>query len=88
MNSQILITMSREDLIETIKDTIKCLVTSNQKPPPEIIDQPELCKRLGISRQTANTWTKKRKIPCMQVGGSLRFNWPAVVEFLEKKSGK
>ena len=54
--------------------------------PPEIIDSKELCKRLNLSDETVMKWRKKKKIPYIRIGTSVRYNWPAVIEFLENKS--
>jgi hypothetical protein len=54
--------------------------------PPEIINTEELCKRLDISEPTAIKWRRKKKIPSFTIGSAVRYNWPAVVEFLQTKS--
>lgn len=54
-------------------------------PPTEVIDRPELLKRLSITEPTAITWGKKGKIPEMRLGSIVRYNWPAVVAALENK---
>jgi hypothetical protein len=60
-------------------------------PPPnciEIITQDELCKRLMISKPTIIRWAKKKKIPLIKIGRSVRFNWQSVIEALESKENK
>ena len=60
-------------------------------PPPnytEIITQDELCKRLMISKPTIIRWAKKKKIPLIKIGKSVRFNWQSVIEALESQENK
>jgi hypothetical protein len=49
----------------------------------EVIDRPELRKRLGISEPTAIRYGKQGKIPEIHFGSNVRYNWPAVVQALE-----
>lgn len=58
---------------------------SNQSPGKEIIDRATLCKRLGITEPTAIRHQKRGKIPFMQIGSSIRYDWEAVVRALECK---
>jgi hypothetical protein len=69
--------------LEEIKDMIRTL-RSASTPPTEVIDRPELMRRLGISEPTAILWGKKGKIPEMRFGANVRYNWPSVVSALEK----
>ena len=60
-------------------------------PPPnhtEIITQDELCKRLMISKPTIIRWAKKKKIPLIRIGRSVRFNWQSVIDALESHKNK
>jgi predicted DNA-binding transcriptional regulator AlpA len=68
-----------------IKGQISTLKSSST-PPTEVIDRPELLKRLGISEPTAITWGKKGIIPEMRIGSNVRYNWPSVVLALESQS--
>ena len=57
----------------------------------EIIDTKELCERLAITQQSVIRWRHKGKIPFLQIGSTVRFNFPAVVKALEvsrKKGGR
>jgi excisionase family DNA binding protein len=56
-------------------------------PQPEIIGRDELCMRLNITTPTAIRWEKKGKIPALRVGSNVRYNWPKVIEALEKSGG-
>lgn len=60
---------------------IKKMISDQQQrePTPEIIDRKELQKRLGISEPTAISLSKKKKIPVIKLGSSIRYNWPKVL---------
>jgi predicted DNA-binding transcriptional regulator AlpA len=62
--------------------SLKSYVSSQQI---EVIDRPELMRRLGISEPTAILWGKKGKIPEMRIGSNVRYNWPSVVSALENQ---
>ena len=49
----------------------------------EIIDRGELSKRLGVTPVTIIRLEKKKKIPSIRLGSSVRYNWPRVIEALE-----
>jgi len=51
----------------------------------EIINRDELCRRLGITEPTVIRYEKKKKIPAIRIGSSVRYNWPAVVSALENE---
>jgi hypothetical protein len=53
--------------------------------PAEIIDDATLCKRLNITPPTSSRYRKKGKIPYLQIGSAIRYNWPQVVKALENK---
>lgn len=57
---------------------------------PEIIDRPELMRRLGIKAEsTIIEYEKKGKIPAIRIGANVRYNWPSVIKQLEEgKPGK
>lgn len=62
--------------------------STKQDPQTEIIDRAELEKRLGLTEPTIIAWERKGKIPSFRIGGSVRYNWPRVIEALEKNGGK
>jgi excisionase family DNA binding protein len=47
--------------------------------------QPELAKFLGVTEQTIIRWRKKKRIPWLQIGTSIRFDRAAVVKAIERK---
>lgn len=54
------------------------------QPKVEIIDNEVLCKRLDVTRATLGRWRKQKKIPFIQEGGVIRYNYPRVIEALEE----
>lgn len=73
-----------QELVQ-IKEAIATIQTSSA-PTIEIIDRPELLKRLAITEPTAIRWGQKGKIPEIRIGSNIRYNWPEVVASLEKQS--
>ena len=49
-----------------------------------LLDKPELAVRLRISKRTVDAWMKKRRLPFIKVGKSVRFRWPDVLEKLSE----
>lgn len=60
----------------------------NRDPEPEIIDGAELRKRLNISEPTAIRWRQKGRIPYLQIGSNIRYNWREVIKALEVPTNK
>jgi excisionase family DNA binding protein len=71
-----------------LKELIKSRPVEQPAAVPEIINTEELCKRLDLSEPTLISWRKKKVIPFMRVGSSIRYNWPKVIEALEKRNAK
>lgn len=71
--------------LREMKDTIS-IIRSSPAQQIEVIDRPELLKRLGITEPTAIRWGKRGVIPEIRIGSNVRYNWPAVVKALEKSS--
>jgi predicted site-specific integrase-resolvase len=42
------------------------------------IDQPELLRRLKISRKTAFNWERSGKLPVVKISRKKLFHWPSV----------
>ncbi|HMR19019.1 MAG TPA: hypothetical protein PKA53_06945 [Sphingobacterium sp.] len=51
----------------------------------EIIDGKTLMQRLDISEPTLQRWRDKKRIPYIQEDSIIRYNWPKVLESLEKR---
>lgn len=78
--------LSEQDLAHLIEGAMqKCIVQKPDIEISEIINRGELCKRLDITKQTAIRWERKGTIPCFRIGAAVRYNWPSVVEALEKQ---
>jgi excisionase family DNA binding protein len=80
-----------EEINSRILEILERLNNISAKPPPnsiEIITQDELSKRLMISKPTLIRWVRKKKIPLIRIGKSVRYNWQAVIEALESPKSK
>jgi hypothetical protein len=74
-------------MTDVVNDCLQHKIPGDTTLQTEIISRDELCKRLNISPPTAIRWSKKKLIPCFRIGSSIRYNWPKVIEALEKKGG-
>lgn len=54
------------------------------KPQAEIISDKTLCERLEVTRQTIGRWRKQNRIPFIQIGSVIRYDFNKVVEALEE----
>ena len=54
----------------------------------EIIDTKELIKRLNITGPTVIRMRKRKALPFIQIGTSIRYEWDAVLKALENKKSK
>jgi predicted DNA-binding transcriptional regulator AlpA len=74
-----------EEILQELAEIKQTLSAARNAPAQqiEVIDRPELLKRLGITEPTAITWGKKGRIPEMRIGSNVRYNWPSVVAALE-----
>ena len=85
-NPTVTFQMPLDHLLEQLTEKlISKMPTVTRAPLPEIIDTAELCKRLAISEPTVIK-LRKKKFPHFKLGVLIRYNWPTVVEFLQKKS--
>jgi excisionase family DNA binding protein len=69
--------------IDDLEKKIDLLASNDIDKVIEIIDRPELCKRLGITEPTVIRLAKRGKIPEIRIGSSVRYNWISVVKVLE-----
>jgi excisionase family DNA binding protein len=44
-----------------------------------LLDKPELAVKLRISKRTVDAWMKKRRLPFIKIGKTVRFNWQDVL---------
>ncbi len=84
---QIQIITTHQELQETldlaVKNALKDKAVNDSTDLIEIIDTKELCKRLGITEPTVIRWRQKGKIPYLQIGSAVRFDFRAVIKALE-----
>lgn len=70
--------------LRIIKDQLNEIAeTQTAFPKTEIVSGEILCSRLEITRQTLGRWRLKNRIPFIQVGSVIRYDFPKVVEALE-----
>ena len=88
MDNILLSQIPLSQLIEQIRSVVREEMkdeTISGKAAREIITPDELCKRLGLSIGTLIRYRKKRKIPWLEVGSSIRYDFEKVCQALEKK---
>ena len=83
-----IIVTSRQDLEAIVnkvfQDNLQQLSLSiSSEQPAEIINTEELCKKLRITEPTVIRYRKRNKIPFLQLGASIRYNWPEVLKALD-----
>ena len=71
------------DELNSIK--IQLAEITELKPQAEIISDKTLCERLEVTRQTLGRWRKQNRIPFIQIGSVIRYDYNKVLEALEKK---
>lgn len=76
--------------VQTALENAAPLLEPISKEPSEIIDSKTLMERLDISEPTVIRWRQKGKIPYLQIGTAIRYDYPKVLAALEvnKKGGK
>jgi len=76
-------------VLEMMQWALENMPVSNQPPKPEIMTGEELCKKLDVTIQTLIRWRHKGKIPYLQIGSSIRYDFNKVLDALEvtKKRG-
>jgi len=83
----------REDIKALAAEMYRLAADHLQSTPietkPDIMAGEQVCEKLGISIQTLNIWRKKGKVPFLQIGSAIRYDFNKVVsalEVLKKKS--
>lgn len=61
---------------------------ANKAEPIQIITVDQLCEVLNLSEGTIIRMRKRGEIPFLELGGSIRYNLPAVIKSLESKTKK
>lgn len=71
-----------------ISNTLEAYEKKQAVKKIDLIDGYELCKRLGITIQTLIRWKAKGKLPYLQIGASIRYDYFKVLEALEVSNKK
>lgn len=68
------------DESETLRTRIQAINEQRQSDREFFITEPELLRRLPVSRRTLFKWRASGKIPFVRVPGSrlVRFHWPSI----------
>lgn len=53
--------------------------------PDEIIEKPELAKRLRVSTRTVDVWMREGRVPFLKISKSVRFRWGDVLDHLQRQ---
>ena len=59
--------------------------TANEATQPALIDARQLGKLLGVSLRTVRNLQARREIPFYRIGGSIKFDYAAVMTELGRK---
>lgn len=70
--------------LDSLRAQLNEIAKSRSVPQIEIIDGDNLCKKLGITRQTLFRWRKQNRIPFIQQGAVVRYDFNKVVQALEE----
>jgi excisionase family DNA binding protein len=75
--------------LEMMQWAIENMPKSKPELQPEIMTGEELCKKLDVTIQTLIRWRHKGKIPYLQIGSSIRYDFNKVIKAIEinKKRG-
>lgn len=70
------------DELSSIKSQLEEL--TELKPKAEIISDKTLSERLEVTRQTLGRWRNQGRIPFIQVGSIIRYDYNKVIQALEE----
>jgi predicted DNA-binding transcriptional regulator AlpA len=79
------ITISKEELKQLIEDAIYKATCTQPNLEYNIIKEKELSKRIGISKVTLHKYRKQGKIPFIQIGRSILYDYNEVMETIKFK---
>jgi excisionase family DNA binding protein len=48
-----------------------------------LLNKWQLARKLGVGKRTVDAWMKKRRLPFIKIGKSVRFHWPDVLAKLQ-----
>lgn len=63
---------------------LEVLETQTNNPRVEIVSGDVLCERFNVTRQTLGRWRDQGRIPFIQVGSIVRYDFLKVINALEK----
>src|SRR5690606_24963443 len=95
-STTVLVTLSDRELSNLIYENVTQAIINlgqggigkvSDQNEPEIIDGKTMMERLDISEPTLQRWRNKGRIPYIQQDNVVRYNWPKVLEALEKRKG-
>ena len=49
-----------------------------------LLNKWQLAAKLGVGKRTVDAWMKKRRLPFIKCGKTVRFRWPDVLEKLNE----
>ncbi len=78
----------KELAFKMVRLAIESLPAGNTVPKPEIMTGEQVCEKLSITIQTLMRYRQKGKIPFIQIGSSIRYDFNKVIEALEVTSKK
>lgn len=91
MENVILSPIHLSDLQMLISDSVRNALEKHSAalavPSPRIVDGDTLEKELDITRQTLGRWRRQKRIPFIQEGGVIRYDFNKVLAALENKKG-
>jgi hypothetical protein len=86
--SQALYIMTEEQIKafgnQLLEDFLSKMPVIGPAPQVELISPEELCKRMNISIPTQIRLRKKGRLPYLEAGNQIRYDWNKVLETLKK----
>jgi excisionase family DNA binding protein len=79
------LTISKEELQQIIEDAVYKANCTQPNLEYNIITEKEMSKRLDVSKVTLHKYRKEGKIPFIQVGRTIRYDYKEVMETLKYK---
>ncbi len=84
MNSQVFISMTKEELESIIKDAVTQALEIKQEK--ELLNFKETCEFLGCSSSALNKWKSENKIPYKKLGKRVFFHRQEIIEALKESN--
>jgi excisionase family DNA binding protein len=78
--------LARIDGLEQQMAKLIAILEARDAVAQDPVTQKELCGHLGVTPQTLIRWKKRKKIPFIKVGRTVRYNLGDVLAALEKKT--